>query len=439
MNNQLIQTMTENLKNKKNSNRKIKFIDLFAGLGGTRIGFESACKKLKINPICVFTSEIKTHAISVYKNNFNDDEIHGDITKIDPKSIPEFDYLLAGFPCQPFSAAGNRKGFLDERGGLFFTIHKILKEKTPKGFLLENVEGLVNHDGGKTLNEILRKLEDLNYKVSYKVLDSSKFGVPQIRKRIYIVGDLKVTPDLDFNQEEIRTCGEFIETNVKESHTSFVKLLLENFKLNELKGKCIKDKRGGPRNIHSWDISYKGKVSDDQKEILNQLLKKRRSKEWAVIKEIDWMDGMPLTLNEIKTFINQPNLKNNLEELVEMGYVRFEHPKKRVKINGVFKRVYDESKPKGFNIVTGKLSFPITTIIDPEGFSPTIVATETGKIAVVAGNCLRKITVREGLRFSGFPDSYNIDSISYKDAFDLIGNTVMPPVIEFVSLRLLSP
>ena len=215
--------------------------------------------------------------------------------------------------------------------------------------------------------------------------------------------------------------------------------MLENFKLSELKGKCIKDKRGGSRNIHSWDISFKGKVSDSQKEILNQLLKKRRSKEWAVAKEIDWMDGMPLTLNEIKTFMNPPNLKNDLEDLVEKGYVRFEHPKKRIEINGVFKRVYDELKPKGFNIVTGKLSFPITTIIDPKGFSPTIVATETGKIAVVTNKCLRKITVREGLRFSGFPDTYNIDSISYKDAFDLIGNTVMPPVIEFVSERLLSP
>jgi DNA (cytosine-5)-methyltransferase 1 len=422
----------------QNTNKKIvKFIDLFAGLGGTRIGFESACKKLKIKSSCVFTSEIKQHAISVYKNNFNDELIYGDITKINPTSIPDFDYLLAGFPCQPFSAAGNRKGFLDERGGLFFTILNILKEKKPQGFLLENVEGLVNHDSGRTLKEILLKLKQQKYNVSYKVLDSSKFGVPQIRKRIYIVGDKDFEPDLDYQLEEIKTCGEFIENHIYEKPTKFVSLLLDHYDLNELKGKCIKDKRGGARNIHSWDISYKGKLTTLQKDILNELLKKRRSKEWAINKGIDWMDGMPLTLQEIKTFINHKDLKKNLDYMVEAGYLRFEFPKKKVYVDGVWKRIYDENNEKGYNIVTGKLSFPITTIIDPKGFSPTIVATEAGKIAVVAGSCLRKITTREGLRFSGFPDSYNIDTISYKDAFDLIGNTVMPPVIEFVSQRLL--
>jgi DNA (cytosine-5)-methyltransferase 1 len=421
----------------KTKKKTVKFIDLFAGLGGTRIGFESACDKLNIKHSCVFTSEIKEHAILVYKNNFNDEKIHGDITKIKPASIPDFDYLLAGFPCQPFSAAGNRKGFLDERGGLFFTILNILKEKKPQGFLLENVEGLVNHNSGETLKEILLKLEQINYKVSYKVLDSSEFGVPQIRKRIYIVGDKDFKPQLDSHSEEIKTCGDFIENEVYEKPTKFVSLLLDHFELNELKGKCIKDKRGGSRNIHSWDISYKGKLTKIQKDILNELLKKRRSKEWAINKGIDWMDGMPLTLDEIKTFITHKDLKKNLDYMVETGYLRFEFPKKKININGIWKRVYDENNQKGYNIVTGKLSFPITTIIDPSGFSPTIVATEAGKIAVVTKNCIRKITTREGLRFSGFPDTYNIDSIPYKDAFDLIGNTVMPPVIEFVSQRLL--
>ena len=113
---------------------KVKFIDLFAGLGGTRIGFEEACKELGITPQCVFTSEIKKYAVKIYKNNFDNEDVYGDITQIDEKDIPNFDYLLGGFPCQAFSVAGTRKGFKDTRGTLFFDIARIIKEKKPKGF-----------------------------------------------------------------------------------------------------------------------------------------------------------------------------------------------------------------------------------------------------------------------------------------------------------------
>ena len=140
-------------------NTIIKFIDLFAGLGGTRIGFEEACKTLGYNTQCVFTSEIKDYAIETYKENFKEDKIYGDIQKIKAKDMPDFDYLLAGFPCQPFSSAGKGLGFYDTRGTLFFDIERILKEKKPKGFLLENVEGLSRHDNGKTLNVILNNLK----------------------------------------------------------------------------------------------------------------------------------------------------------------------------------------------------------------------------------------------------------------------------------------
>ena len=141
---------------KRTKKKLFKFIDLFAGLGGTRIGFEQACEELGINSKCVFTSEIKEYAVDIYKKNFSNEDVSGDITKVNEKNIPDFDFLLGGFPCQAFSAAGKREGFGDSRGILFFDVARIIKEKKPKGFLLENVEGLVTHDKGQTLKIILK-------------------------------------------------------------------------------------------------------------------------------------------------------------------------------------------------------------------------------------------------------------------------------------------
>jgi DNA (cytosine-5)-methyltransferase 1 len=178
----------------------MKFIDLFCGIGGFRIAFES------VGANCVFSSDIDKYACSTYKNNFGEFPL-SDITKINEKEIPNFDILCAGFPCQPFSIGGLRKGFQDTRGTLFFDIERIIREKRPRAFILENVKGLVNHDKGKTLNTIINKLADrvngdenlnkfkdcLDYDIHYKVINSKKFGVPQNRERIYIIGFDKQT------------------------------------------------------------------------------------------------------------------------------------------------------------------------------------------------------------------------------------------------------
>lgn len=158
----------------------ITFIDLFAGIGGFRIALEKAGAK------CVFSSEIDEYALQVYKANFNE-EASGDITKIEEKDIPTHDVLCAGFPCQAFSLLGRRAGFSDTRGTLFFDIIRIAKHHKPKVIFLENVSGLVNHDKGNTLKVIESNLSNLGYQIHWKILEATMFGLPQRRKRIFIV------------------------------------------------------------------------------------------------------------------------------------------------------------------------------------------------------------------------------------------------------------
>jgi len=165
----------------------LKFIDLFCGIGGFRIAFEEACKESDIESECVFSSDIDKYAQDSYEANFGERPA-GDITKIDEKDIPDHDILFAGFPCQPFSIIGQMKGLNDTRGTLFFDIARILKEKQPKAFILENVKQLVGHDGGKTLKVIIQTLKDLGYHVQYSVLNALDFGLPQKRERVVIIG-----------------------------------------------------------------------------------------------------------------------------------------------------------------------------------------------------------------------------------------------------------
>lgn len=298
--------------------KQVKFIDLFCGIGGLRLGFEDACRDLKINSICVFSSEIKSAAIKVYQKNFNCHQVSGDITKTDSQQIPSFDILLAGFPCQSFSSAGKRNGLSDERGVLFYEIERILRDRKPQGFLLENVANLIKHENGKTWKIIEDKLVNLGYKVNYTVLNSKDHGLPQSRERIYIVGTLKQKVNLENFSEEKSCLGDILEQGKKTLDTIFVRKLLEKYSLTELYGKAIKDKRGGDNNIHSWDLEIKGQITQEQKELLNELLKARRNNKWAEVKGIKWMDGMPLTLEEIASFYKPILFTNNIQCLKDL-------------------------------------------------------------------------------------------------------------------------
>ena len=162
---------------------RLKFIDLFAGIGGIRIPFD------ELGYECVFSSEWDKKACETYQANFGEMP-QGDITKIDEKDIPPFDVCLAGFPCQAFSIMGKMQGFADTRGTMFFEVERILKYHKPRAILLENVKQLTSHDKGRTLKVILERLDALGYHVKYKVLNALDFGLPQKRERIIIVGFL---------------------------------------------------------------------------------------------------------------------------------------------------------------------------------------------------------------------------------------------------------
>ena len=189
--------MIETSKHNK-SLKNYKFIDLFAGIGG----FHYALKSYGAS--CVFASEIDLQAAKTYEINHNLKPF-GDITQIDAKQIPKHDILCGGFPCQAFSISGKQKGFEDTRGTLFFDIARIVKFHKPKILFLENVKNFVRHDNGNTLKTVVKTLEDLNYNVFYKVLNTSKFGLPQNRERVYLVCfNLDFYKDINFSFPEIK-------------------------------------------------------------------------------------------------------------------------------------------------------------------------------------------------------------------------------------------
>ena len=200
--------------------KPMRFIDLFCGIGGFRYASDYAFKNLGIEGNCVFSSDIDKYAQDSYEANFGE-RPHGDITKIEAKDIPDFDLLFGGFPCQAFSICGLMKGFADNtRGTLFFDIARIIKEKQPQAFVLENVKNLASHDNGNTLRTILSVLRsELGYHVDYKLLNALNFGLPQKRERIIIVGSKKpFSMDWNFTVPRHKTLDDILEKDVDPKH-----------------------------------------------------------------------------------------------------------------------------------------------------------------------------------------------------------------------------
>lgn len=417
---------------------KIRYIDLFAGMGGMRLALEQVLKEKGFQGECVLTSEIKTSAINVYKQNFGSDNFVGDISQVSVEDIPDFDILLAGFPCQPFSSAGCRRGFEDTRGTLFFEIARILKDKKPKYFLLENVENLVIHDLskenkkegkeiGKTLETILSILNELGYKVNWKVLNSEDFGVPQSRKRIYIVGSKDKIISLNHFEKSYKVFGDIQEHIENIEDTWFNQccrkyLQKNNFSWDFLYGKFIRDKRSiSDNNLHSWYLGLRGSVNNAQIELLDKIVKERRNKSREIARKIPIKDGLGLTKEELKILYNGADFENDLNHLLNLGHLS--------------KKSLDEYSELLYDISGGNLSFEFRRIVDPRRPCPTLVATDANRIGVIDGNKIRKLTLREGLRLQGYPEDFLFD-IEYRKGMDLLGNTVSVPVISQILRRM---
>lgn len=237
---------------------KYNSVDLFAGIGGIRLGFEQAFGD-EIST--VFVSEWDKYAQKTYKANFNDDfEIAGDITKINEKDIPEFDICLAGFPCQAFSLAGKRQGFNDNykglcRGNLFLDVARICDEHRPKVIFCENVKGLKIHDRGRTLKVIKNTFESLGYKVFSEILNSKNFGVPQNRERIYIVSFRNdIAPDkFEFPEatDNTKTIKDIIEKEPVPAKYYLSDVYLET--LRKHKARHASKGNGFGYEIREWD------------------------------------------------------------------------------------------------------------------------------------------------------------------------------------------
>lgn len=407
----------------------IKYIDLFAGVGGIRLGVSQALARNGIESECVLSSEINEKASETYQLNFGEHP-SGDVRLI--TEVEPFDLLLGGFPCQPFSYAGKRMGFGDTRGTLFFEIERLLEKYRPKAFLLENVRGLYTHDSGRTFKTIMDKLHGLGYGTYDLLQNSSNFGVPQNRVRLYILGIKDVQPqmglqtdlgaadshkykkksmELSLFDEKKKCCvGDILEKNVEERYycsEKFQQLLREAVgdDLNILHGYRLIDYRGG-QSLHSWELGMKGKCSDAEIHFMNALILNRRKPIFG--KE---QDGKKLTLEQIKTFYKEPDIDEVISSLLEKRYLQ---------VNG-----------GKYNPVCGNMSFEVFKFLDPESISVTLTSSDANRLGVIQNNRARHITPRECARLQGFPDTFKLhpsDAWSYKQ----FGNSVSVPVIEAV-------
>lgn len=399
--------------------RKIKICSLFSGVGGFETGIMQSLGAENIE--IVFASEIDKYAKESYKNIYKH-EPRGDITKIDEKEIPQHDVLVGGFPCQAFSIAGHRKGFEDTRGTLFFEIARIAKVKKPKIMVLENVKGLVSHDGGRTLETIVKTLSELDYKVDFQILNSKYHGVPQNRERIFIVAIKNV-----MNEPWKIQQGSGVINKAKKSISIIDGVQTFNFDFP-----IEKDIDGSLEDILEKTVDEKYYLSEEKtKRLIQQLEERHKERKNAFLVD------------------DQGRLKKKLKPLDISPTLRREMHGNEPRVVEVERATSKDMKMVGMLDMKGNES--IRRVYDPTGISPTLTTMGGGhrepKIAVNEMHSfeedgkmvtyhykIRKLTPLECFRLQGFPDTYyhtlRLTGMSDTQLYKMAGNAVTSHVIK---------
>lgn len=351
----------------------MRAFSLFSGIGG----FDLALERNNIE--IIGHSEIDKYADQIYSKHFNNKN-YGDITKINPKNLPQFDLLVGGFPCQSFSIAGKRRGFRDTRGTLFFEIVRIIREKQPRILLLENVKGLLSHDKGSTFFKIISALDELGYDCQWQVLNSKNFGVPQNRERVFIVGHLRGTsrpeifPITGKNKKDIRNVGEDL--------------------------------------CYCLDANYhKGTntLSKNRRQLI--LIPEATKKGYA---EARVGDSINLSVPNSKT--RRGRVGNKVAQTIDTGMQQYTICKPVLTPDRIKKR------QRGRRM--------------KENGDPSFTLTSQDKHGIYDGVSIRRLTPKECERLQGFPDHWT-EGISDTQRYKCLGNAVTVNVVDYILNKLL--
>lgn len=404
----------------------LKYFSMFSGIGGFEYGIKEAYNRIASStrreegsedggvandrrnpPLCVGYSEIDKHASAIFKAHYPSIKNYGDATKIDPGELPDFDLLVGGFPCQAFSVAGKRQGFMDTRGTLFFDIARILQAKRPRLVLLENVPGLLSHDKGKTFQTILEVLASIGYRTEWQVLNSKDYGVPQSRERIFIVGHLG--GEGGFQVFPIGENGSEIEERCKRgAHKGIAATMLARH-YSSWKGNFVGTITGGGNSDgkHSDMDAIKVEPPEGKIEVLGTLESGGWEKRHEQIRRVHSPDGLSPTI--------PTGMGGGVMTKVAIPVLTPDRAEKRQ--NG---RRFKEDGDPAFTL-TGQ---------DKHG-----VEVETG---------IRRLTPTECERLQGFPDGWtklgdygngDIKEISDTQRYKCLGNAVTTNVITRIMLN----
>ena len=352
-----------------------KYLSLFSGIGGFELG-------IGVSGQCIGYSEIDKYANQIYQRHFPDHKNYGDITLIKASDLPDFDLLVAGFPCQAFSIAGKRRGFEDTRGTMFFEIARIIREKRPRFLLLENVKGLLSHNKGATFVTIIATLDELGYDIQWQVLNSKNHGVPQNRERVFIIGHLRGTS----RPEVFPFCkGDQKATHVSGQHTN-----------------TLTARYGGAKTTGSFIVE--GEFYAPSIKQLNQL---KHSND-----RVYDPDGISPTLNTMQRGNRQPFVK--AREATKKGYAE-------TNAGDSVNLSYPNS-----NMRRGRVGKGVAQTLDTGMQQHTL-----------QGFRIRRLTPTECERLQGFPVDWT-DCVSDTPRYKALGNAVTVDVVRDICARLMA-